>query len=142
AVLTALRQADAVLGPGGDPEARGRLAAMRDDVQAGADAARRDRALVEALADVRSNKQDLGPGAADEAYGRAFREAALDPDALTPAELGARLARRPVPVALAAAAALDDWALVRRADRPKDDRWRRPLVAARAADPDPFRDRV
>ena len=94
------------------------------------------------MSEVRSGKQDLGPAGADDAYARAFREAGIDVDALPAAEAGTRLKGRPAAVVVAAAAALDDWALVRRSDRPKDPRWRRPLEAARAADPDPFRDRV
>jgi serine/threonine-protein kinase len=142
AVLTSLRQADEAVGSGGDPGARRRLAALRVEAQAGADAARRDRALLDAVADVRSRKDDFGFSGGDAAYARAFREAGLDLDDLPPALFGARLKARPASVALAAASALDDWALVRRSEKPKDARWRRPLEAARVADPDPFRDRV
>jgi serine/threonine-protein kinase len=142
AVEAAWRQAEAALGPGSDPRAPGIVAAHLRDAQERADAARRDRALLEAAADVRAIKYDLGLAGADAAYARAFGEADLDLDARPPAEAGAKLKARPAAVAVAAAAALDDWALVRREDRPKDDRWRRPLEAARAADPDPFRNRV
>ena len=140
AVLAALRQAEAVAGA--DPEARRQIDGIRAEAQAGGDAARRDRTLLEAVADVRSSKEDLGPVDADAAYARAFREAGIDLETLAPGDAGARLKARPASVVVAAAAALDDWALVRRTDKPKDDRWRRPLEAARAADPDPFRDRV
>jgi serine/threonine-protein kinase len=142
AVVAAWRQAEAALGPGSDPRAPGIVAAHLRDAQEHVEAARRDRALLEAAADVRANKEDLGFAGADSAYARTFGEAGLDLDTRPPAEAGAKLKARPAAVAVAAAAALDDWALVRREDHPKDDRWRRPLEAARAADPDPFRDRV
>jgi serine/threonine-protein kinase len=142
AVLTALRQADVAVASGGDPEARRRLAALRQETQVGADSARRDRALLDIVADIRSRKDDFGFSGIDDAYDRAFRDAGLNVDGAPPAESGARLKARPASVAVAAAAALDDWALVRRSDRQKDVRWRRPLEAARVADPDPFRDKV
>ena len=101
---------------GGEPESAHRLAALRNEVQAGLVAARRDRTLLDALADVRTSKEDLGTAGADAAYARAFREAGLDVDGVPPAEVGAALKARPASVAVAAAAALDDWALVRRQD--------------------------
>jgi serine/threonine-protein kinase len=140
--FAAVRQADTALGPTRDPATHRHLAALREAVQQGAEAARRDRTLLEALADVRSGKQDLGPAGADAAYGRAFREADLDLDRLTPTDVGSRLKSRPVSVAQAAAAALDDWALVRRSHGSNETRWHLPLEAARAADPDRFRDQV
>src|SRR5204863_66979 len=76
-------------------------------------AARRDRALLDAVAEVRTSRQDLGPAGAERAYARAFGEAGLDVDGAAPAAVGAVLRSRPGPVAVAAAAALDDWALVR-----------------------------
>jgi serine/threonine-protein kinase len=142
AVAAAWRQAEAALGPGSDPRAAEMVAAYLREAQERVDAARRDRALLEAAAEVRANKYDLGLAEADAAYARAFGEAGLDLLTLPSAEAGVKLRTRPAAVAVAAAAALDDWALIRREDRPKDDRWRRPLEAARAADPDPFRDGV
>jgi tetratricopeptide (TPR) repeat protein len=142
AVVAAWRQAEAALGPGSDPRAPAIVAAHLRDAQEHADAALRDRALLAAATEVRANQLDLGLAWADSAYARAFREADLDLDTLQPTEAGERLKTRPPAVAVAAAAALDDWALVRREDRPKESRWRRPVEAARVADPDPFRDRV
>ena len=118
------------------------LAGLTREVQAGLAAAHRDRALLDAVAEVRSGKVDLGLSGTDAAYARAFGDARLDPDSAPPAAVGAALRARPSAVAVAAASALDDWALVRRTYRPHDARWRRPLEAARAADPDPFRDKV
>jgi serine/threonine-protein kinase len=142
AALAAVRQAKAALPAGADRDARRRLNALHAAVRIGGEAARRDHVLLDAVAEVRSSKQDLGPAGTDAAYSRAFHDAGFDLNQDTPAELGASLKARPASVAIAAATALDDWALVRRSDRPKDARWRRPLEAARAADADPFRDRV
>jgi serine/threonine-protein kinase len=142
AALAALRQADAPVRTAGDAGVLRRFVTLRLEVRAGTETARRDRALLDAAADVRTGRQDLGYAGADAAYARAFREAQLDLDRRPPAEIGAELKLRPASVAVAVAAALDDWALVRRFDQPRDARWRRPLEAARAADPDPFRDTV
>ncbi len=125
----------------GGPEIAERLAVLRDEVHAGLEAARRDRTLLEAVATVRSSKQDLRHAGADTEYTRAFREAGLDIDGDSPEEVGAKLRARPAAVD-AAVAALDDWALERRAGKQPRSRWCRPLEVARAADPDPFRDRV
>ena len=128
---------------GDDPEAGIGPAstALRARSQAGADAAERDRTLLDRLVDIRSAKADDPDGSAtDAAYADAFREAGLDLAALPPAEAGARIKARPPAVALALAAALDDWAAVRRepatATRPGRSGWpRRPALA----DPDPWR---
>jgi tetratricopeptide (TPR) repeat protein len=142
AVVAAWRQAEATLGPGSDSREPQIIAAHLREAQDNADAARRDQALLDAVAEVRSSKQDLGRPGADAAYARAFGEASIDVDTLPRAQAGARLKSRPSSVVLAAVAARDDWALVRRSDKPKDARWQRPLEAARAADPDPYRDEV
>jgi serine/threonine-protein kinase len=124
-----------------EPEPAGRLAALRTEVHAGLAAALRDSALLEALADVRIHKQELGTDGANAAYARAFRAAGLDVDALPPEEIGSALKGRPASVAAAATAALDDWALSREEKR-QAAAFRRLLEAARAVDPDSFRDRI
>ena len=55
----------------------------------------------------------MGDGT-DAAYAAAFREAGIDPDALTPEEAGRRIKARPPEIATAMAMTLDDWAAVRR----------------------------
>jgi len=130
------------LAEAGEPQPAIRLMALRNAVQAGLVAARRDQSLLDTLADVRTSKQDLGLAGADAAYTRAFRDAGLDVDASPPAEIGSILKARPPSVAVAAAAALDDWALVRRQDHQPEARQHPPLHVARAVDPDPFRDQV
>jgi tetratricopeptide (TPR) repeat protein len=77
----------------------------------------------------------------DPEYAQAFRQYGVDVAALGPAEVGARIRTTSVPVALAAA--LDDWALVRNRRRKKGDTtWKDLLAAARAADPDDWRNQV
>jgi serine/threonine-protein kinase len=127
-----------------EPATAGRLGALRREVQAGLLAAHRDRILLDALADVRTKKQDLGNAGADAAYARAFREAGLDVDALRPDEIASAFKGRPSAVGAAVTAALDDWALARgrQQEGPAAAAFRRPLQAARAVDPDSFRDKV
>ncbi len=84
---------------------------------------------------------------ADERLNAIFREAGLGLDAVDPAEVGRAVARRPRSVAQALAVALDVWAVVRR-ERESNlwerdvGPWQAPLQAARAAEPDPWRDRL
>jgi tetratricopeptide (TPR) repeat protein len=125
----------------GQSQAIEHLASMQQEVQAGLEAVRRDRALLDAAANVRGRKHDLGHLGADAEYTRAFREAGLDIDGNSPEEIGTKLRTRPA-VVDAAISALDDWALERRAAKQPLLRWRRPLEASGAADPNPFRNRV
>jgi len=110
---------------------------------AAAAAAARDRRLIDRLADIRSAKADdrLGDGT-DAAYGDAFRDAGIDPDALTPDEAGKLIQARPPETATAMAMALDDWAAVRRDLRKNSAGARRLGTAARLADPDPWRNNL
>jgi serine/threonine-protein kinase len=136
--MAAVQQAEGALG--NESEARRRLAALRDEVQAGADAVDRDRVLHDRLVDIRSAKADDPDGSAtDAAYADAFREAGLDLATLAPAEAGAKIKARPPAVALALAAALDDWAAVRRGLRNDVTGAARLTPVALAADPDPWR---
>jgi serine/threonine-protein kinase len=133
--LAALERAE-----GQGPEEQ--IAALRGELQAGLDEAERDASLRQALVEIRANQQDVGPDGTDSAYATAFRTANLDVDALEPHELAERLRRQPESVVIELSAFLDDWSDARRgAKRPVAD-WRRPLEAARLADPDPYRDRV
>jgi serine/threonine-protein kinase len=139
--LAAARQVDAA---GLPAEAAGRLEALVHDARAGAAAAEAGQDLLGRLVDIRSAEADDRDGSAtDAAYAGAFRAAGCDVDALGPEAAGVRIRSRPGPVALAMAAALDDWATLRRLARPKDEvAWRRLSAAARVADPDPRRDEL
>ena len=119
-----------------------RVAALRDEIQAGLDEAERDARLRQELVEVRANQQDAGLAGTDAAYATAFRTAELDLDALEPAEFARRLRRQPEAVVVELSAFLDDWSAVRREAKRPVAAWRRPLEAARLADPDPYRDRL
>ena len=139
AALAGVKRADAALAEGGDPAARQQLAALGQEVQAGADAAERDKQLLVKLVDIRSAQPDEPSSAIDAAYAAAFRAAGIDLDAPEPKAAGARIAARPEPVRLAMVAALDHWTGVRKA-RGQGEAWRKVVEVARAADPDPDRD--
>ena len=73
--LVAVEEAEAA----GHANAAARLFALRTEIQAGLDAAQRDRALLDHLVDIRSAENDDPDGAAtDAAYADAFREAGID----------------------------------------------------------------
>jgi hypothetical protein len=128
--LAAVKQAEGVAGA--DAEALGQLAALRVEVQAGADAADRDRILLDKLVDIRSARADDPDGSAtDAAYADAFQDAGLDLSVLPTAEAGAKIVARPLGVALALAAALDDWS----ADWPRSPDWPTPTPGATTSAP-------
>ena len=94
------------------------LVALQKTIEAGLDAARRDKALIGRLVDIRSAEADDRDGSVtDHDYAGAFREAGIDLASLTPAEAGAKIRARSPSVALALARALDDWAATRRGKR-------------------------
>ncbi len=134
--LAAVKQAEAA----GDASAAPRLLALRDEIQAGLDAAQRDKTLLDRLVDIRSAEADDGDGSVtDHDYAEAFRAAGIDLAKLTPAEAGARIKARPPSVAIALASALDDWTAIRRGMR-KDVAGAASLSqAAQIVDPDPWR---
>jgi tetratricopeptide (TPR) repeat protein len=127
-----------------DEATRRRVTQLVGAVRTAAAAAVADRTLLGYLVDIRSAKADDPNGSVgDAAYAAAFREAGYDVDQSSPALAAARIRSRPAGVALALAAALDDWAGQRRKSRPRDaEAWKRLVETARAADPDPTRDRL
>jgi serine/threonine-protein kinase len=141
AALAAVEQAEGVAGD--DSEAARQLAALRDEAQAGVDAAERDRMMLGRLVDIRSAKADDRDGSTtDAAYADAFRAAGIDLSSLSPEAAGRTINARPPSVALALAAALDDWAAVRRTLRKDPAGAKRLADAARIADPDPWRNHL
>ena len=111
------------------------------EAQAKAREARRDRELLDRLAKIREARSVHRKAAqTDVEYAAAFLDFGIDFEKLDPKEAGKRLASRSAPVELAAF--LDDWAHVRLSFPPKQEGafWRRLNEAARAADPDPWRD--
>jgi eukaryotic-like serine/threonine-protein kinase len=134
--LAAARQAD----PAGDPRTKAQLLALQKKMQTGLAAAKKDKALLDRLVDIRSAEADDWDGLdTDAAYIEAFREAGIDLADMSPALAGAKIKARPASVALALAAALDDWAAIRRGLRADAAGAARLSEAARAADPDPWR---
>ena len=140
--LASVRQAGGAVG-NDDPVALRQLETLRDEVQAGAVAAERDRTLLNRLVDIRSAKaDDRGGWATDAAYADAFREAGLDLAKLPTIEAGERIKARPSAVALTMTAALDDWSAVRRVYLRNPSGARRLAEAAGQADPDPWRNHL
>jgi tetratricopeptide (TPR) repeat protein len=92
------------------------------------------------VVDIRSAQaDDARGGSTDAAYADAFREAGLDVAGLPAIEAAAAIRKRPSEVSTALAAAMDDWAVVRR-ERKKDRAGAAACSAvARLADPDPWR---
>ena len=124
-------------------DARARLMDVRSEIQAGLEAARRDRAVRDRLVDIRSAEVDDPDGSAtDAAYAGAFREAGIDFASLSPKEAGAKIRARPPATALALAAAVDDWAALRRHGGKHVEAAARLSEAVRVADPDPWRDKL
>ena len=128
--LAAVEQAD----PAGDRKSTAQLIALQREIRAGLGAAKRDKALLDRVVDIRSAKADDPDGSATHAdCAEAFREAGIDLSALPPEEAGARIRARPPAVAISMAAALDDWAGLNRGNHQQI------TEAARIADPDPAR---
>lgn len=134
--LAAIEQAEAAA----DQDAGKRIGALRRELQAGLDAAVRDKTLLDRLLEIRSAKaDDSGSSAADLEYAGALAEAGIDLSALPEKEAGARIISRPPAVASAIAAALDDWATVRRRELKDGAGAARLSRIANIVDPDPWR---
>jgi serine/threonine-protein kinase len=142
AAQQAISRVEVALGDDSNSQVRLRLGELRREVETGTAAARRDRELLDALAEIRSRHLGAKPGVTDMAYAEAFRQAGIDLDNLNPAEAGDRLRGRPAAVVLQVLPYLDSWSLDRRNDKQSEERWRRPLDVARAADSDAFRNRL
>ena len=137
----AIRGVEVALGDDGNAQARLRLDDLRREVEIGSAAARRDRELLDALAEIRSGHLGVKPGVTDMAYAEAFRRAGIDLDILTPAEAAARLRARPAAVVLRVLTYLDSWSLARRNDEQPAERWHAPWTWP-GADSDAYRNRV
>ncbi len=134
--LAAVEQAD----PSGDFKTRAQLVALQKEIGERFKAAERDRVLLDRLVDIRSAEADDPDGSvSDNDYADAFRAAGIDLASLSPAEVGARIRARPPSIALALAGALDDWAAIRRRRRNAAADAALLSEAARASDPDPWR---
>src|SRR5262249_25069957 len=135
------RAVERMLADARDEQTRTRVASLVQQVTAAAAAAQNDQKLLDKLVEIRSAKaEDREGSATDAAYTAAFRDAGIDVAALPAAEVGAKVKGRPVAVALAAA--LDDWASVRREQLRDRAGAERLSLAASVADADPWRTRL
>jgi serine/threonine protein kinase/tetratricopeptide (TPR) repeat protein len=97
--------------------------------------------LLNSMGSSTAKEETFDTAVRDPEYAQAFRQYGVDVVGLGPADVGARIRATSVSVALAAA--LDDWAMVCKKTRKKGDaRWKDLLAAARAADPDDWRNQV
>jgi serine/threonine protein kinase len=138
--LEAARRAEGVLADGGSDELRRRAAEARNDLE-----------MVLILEEIRlpdlggATEGDPDDLATDARLAGAFRDYGIDVEALEPAEVGERVRARPIRQELALA--LDHWVKVRtsipEATRRATGKSReRLLAAARAADPDGWRNQL
>jgi len=141
AAQAVLRRAGLLLADA-SPETRRQLSALEAQVQRGLRRAGANRRLLDHLEVARYGADEGDLKAADAQFEAAFREAGLDV-ADDSAAVGRDLVKQPRDVKDMIIAALDCWAIVRRERAAKGHKhvapWQRPLAAARAADPDPWR---
>jgi len=143
AAREAAQAAERLLADAPDESTRTGATALVQDVTQAAAAAEKDQKLLARLVDVRSAKADDPDGSGTDAdYADAFHEAGIDIAAVPPADAAAKVRARPAAVRVVLAAALDDWADVRRGLRGDHAGARRLTEAARLADPDPWRNRL
>jgi eukaryotic-like serine/threonine-protein kinase len=139
----AARAVERLLADARDQSTRERVTSLVHSVTAEARAAENNQNLLDKLFEIRSaTEDDPDSSVTDTAYAYAFREAEIDALAMPPTEFGARIKALPATVAVTLSAALDDWARVRRDKRHDRPGALRLSQAARAADPDPWRDRL
>jgi tetratricopeptide (TPR) repeat protein len=130
---SAVRRAEGVLaGVGANPDLRQQIHDLGKDLEM-AGRLEEARLRLGAVIDPRVDWE-----ASDEAYAKAFRWYGWDVDSLDPREAGNRIRSRSIHLQLVVA--LDDWAFVRR--QLGADRRSQLLAASRAADPDPWRNRL
>ena len=138
----AARRATSLLGDKGSAELGRRTRDLVARIEVESEAARRDRRLIDALADVRAARIDRGLATTDLAYATALAEYQIDINQ-TEADVAARsFLSRPGTFAVDVATALDDWSVVRRGRMKAAADWAQPLDLARAIDPDPYRDQI
>jgi serine/threonine-protein kinase len=127
-----------------DGATRALLAALSGEVEQGAQAAKRDHDLLARLTVARTNSvRTVGSGESENAaFADAFCGAGMDLDAMPPREAGALIRSRPHAVAGALAAALDEWAKVRRENGNDAAGARRLSEIAQQADPDLWRNQL
>jgi hypothetical protein len=121
-----------------EPAVRQQADAFRQEVQERLVRARKNAALMAALADISAPRETrrYAPGesgrvmavaepSVEEQYAAAFRRWGVDVDRTPEAELVARLQQEPEPVRQEVLAGLDAWMLERRRKKAPEARWRR-----------------
>jgi serine/threonine protein kinase len=132
--LEAARRAEGFL-PDGNDQLRDQVRHLRKDLE-----------MALRLEEIRLPGAGVGPASVESArrvasYSRAFRDHGIDVEALEPADAAARI--RASAIWLELTMALDNWAREHRNMHQADDTsWKRLVAVARAADPDPTRNRL
>ena len=141
--LAAVRRAETLLERGeGEAGLVWRVQQLREEIKD----EEKDRDMVVSLEEIRLRQTEIKDDTfdmarADQEYAQAFRDYGIDVEGLEQAESAHRIGTRAIKAELAAA--LDDWALVRRyLQAGNAARWQRLVEIARLADSDPWRDRV
>jgi tetratricopeptide (TPR) repeat protein len=137
--MAAVEQADHA----GAPNATAQLGSLQKKIADGLESARRDQVLLDRLVDIRAaGADDEDCSITNREYADAFMEAEIDLAKLSPEQSGAKIKARPPTVALALAAALDDWAGFRRRKLHDAAGATRLSAVARIADSDPWRNEL
>ena len=127
-------------------EMRLRLSSEAKSARQRLDAAVLDRSLLDDLEKIRHLVDEGEPDLADSRFETVFRGRGIDVLAESPAAVGMAVRGRPRDVADSLIAALDDWAMVRlqlaKVGLGSTEAAKQPLEAARAADADPWRNRL
>jgi serine/threonine protein kinase/tetratricopeptide (TPR) repeat protein len=121
---------------------RQRVEELQEELMHEASEVERDQQMLARLEEIRIRRAEVrGEGfsfvTAVPAYAEAFRDYGLDVEKLEPEVAGAEIQKRPIQRALVAA--LDEWAWIRSKAESRSSGWQRLVAAARAADPDPWR---
>jgi tetratricopeptide (TPR) repeat protein len=139
----ALERVQGLLAQGGDAAQMRQADELRESIGAGRDSARKEAEWLARLVDLRSTEaNDLQGSMAEAGYTRVFREAGIDPDAMSLDAAAAGIRSRKPLLAQALIAALDAWSALRRTQRHDPAAARRLLAVARLADTDTWRDRL
>ena len=114
--IAAVERAGAALGGEGDSAQRRSVQSLLADLEREKQEAEKDRDLLATLAEIRSSEGEelVDLLAADSDYARAFRDYGIAVDESPASESAAKILARPKAVAVELAAALDDWASLRR----------------------------
>jgi tetratricopeptide (TPR) repeat protein len=134
--LAAARRAEAVVAGGGaDPATERRVRERLKDLE-----------FIDRLEQIRMQREtwvgwSFDNAGADREYARAFRDYGMDVEELAVETSIDRLKARPA-IAIALAAALDNWGIARANSGGDAARWKRLVAVARGIDPEPLRDRV